>query len=1142
MGQTGCSCTCERGEELVAGGRDFAAPRPVGATRADQGYETAGGEHCCRALRKAPAEKVASDSGSREPSRPLFPGAAKTLDVEVAVPAAVSATPSDASEAPAEPRAPPEVVVVPPAEEARTPTAAWRSPGRGWPDEPAKPGVDQAGDSGGLLAEPATAGLTKGMGVEVPFSEVNSLERSTGSSGLRVQPKTLFHANSMGSMDSSVAGSAAGRKEVSFFGGPKRLGSGLGSSGNIRISSVSTQAASALDTETPPHPHEKRFSYASGISAVSLMSQSTAEEAVGGDTDSDNDRAETYRAPQPFLRPRRGALCVGKLEKRMLTPPVVPKNGTVKKKLRSALEAATMFQSLNQRELEDIVLAMTIEQVMKGTRIVKQGDAGDALYAVIAGAVDCYREKPPREPAGPMERTLVTSREAGTLFGEVSIMSNVPRSLSVYAQQESILGRLDRLTYHNLVVHRQYHKRGILEECLRSVKLLELLGDEQIAKLADALAVRIYQPGEVIIRQGEVGKDFFIVKSGTCVATVTTFDDVQEVRRYHSGDLFGELALLKNAKRAATITAADEVEVMSISRRSFERMLGPLSLLQESQYLRDPRKLVADFYRPGDKRGPLGSLQRMGVARAPDAPVTLWFAVFRPTSRDAIAKMLGGIAVGKGLNVKGKSSKKNRLSGFVPFVQITNNEHKGMLEPMPAKSRVRIYYKSRVARQQALNALLSLRNSRRASGCSTASMPSGLTTQTAAEFVDDETCDELRLELEDSYAPSVFGLDAPGMLIFEAYITQADLSPIVGWETGRSSEPAFMDMNLQAVCSADSEPRVVLLQHDEGDPMNAQGLLVSYAEECVKPVVSDFDAFLIASRGVNYEPLSEEQTQYMTRVLNKAEEIVRNPGSSSWTTRWLEHLKSEAEAGIHPHTPKYGFGDPTSYRLIDDIISQTSACGAVRHGAECFNFYFPQELDDEYLVVWEGFPDKPWEYVTEPGLREFLLKRVSEGFTFPLNPVWAIRDPGWYEVWQALQTSDEGRRNFSAWFPNPDILRTIDKVHEACPKGFTKVGATKRPSLEHREQAALELSVVRRRKSVKDFVMPVTSVYSKLRNTARRASRHVPSRRRSTESKDLPMDGTVTGVSSMPLICPNGSSSSPAGNPASRWRSSLTFR
>ena len=69
--------------------------------------------------------------------------------------------------------------------------------------------------------------------------------------------------------------------------------------------------------------------------------------------------------------------------------------------------------------------------------------------------------------------------------------------------------------------------------------------------------------------------------------------------------------------------------------------------------------------------------------------------------------------------------------------------------------------------------------------------------------------------------------------------------------------------------------------------------------------------------------------------------------------RWLNVLKEEARNGFHPELPKYGFGDPTSYGLIGAIVDAMSVCGAVRHGAECFNFYFPQELDAEFLVVWE---------------------------------------------------------------------------------------------------------------------------------------------------------------------------------------------
>merc|ERR1712007_180534 len=102
----------------------------------------------------------------------------------------------------------------------------------------------------------------------------------------------------------------------------------------------------------------------------------------------------------------------------------------------------------------------------------------------------------------------------------------------------------------------------------------------------------------------------------------------------------------------------------------------------------DPRKLIRDFYQTGDSHGPLG-VKRLGPC---SEPLTQWFAIFRPTSRDAIAKMLGGVAVGKGLNVKGKSAKKGVLSGFVPFLQISENHHKEAVEKPCIDATFKIFY------------------------------------------------------------------------------------------------------------------------------------------------------------------------------------------------------------------------------------------------------------------------------------------------------------------------------------------------------------------------------------------------------------------------------------------------------------------
>lgn len=138
-------------------------------------------------------------------------------------------------------------------------------------------------------------------------------------------------------------------------------------------------------------------------------------------------------------------------------------------------------------------------------------------------------------------------------------------------------------------------------------------------------------------------------------------------------------------------------------------------------------------------------------------------------------------------------------------------------------------------------------------------------------------------------------------------------------------------------------------------------------------------------------------------------------------------------------TPKYGFGDPTSYRLIEDLIEVTSPCGAVRHGAECFNFYFPQELDDEFLVVWENFSDPPWKTHTEPELRQFLLARAQEGYSFALNPLWPIRDPGWFEVLEALKKTRHGRETLDAWFPpETGVLERIEALHKRYPRGLVE--------------------------------------------------------------------------------------------------------
>jgi len=538
--------------------------------------------------------------------------------------------------------------------------------------------------------------------------------------------------------------------------------------------------------------------------------------------------------------------------------------------------------------------------------------------------------------------------------------------------------------------------------------------DEDIAKLCDVVTTRTYEPNEDIIKQDTEGREFFILDAGEARVWKQQGDDVLDYTVLKEGALFGELALLqKGKKRALNVTAKTHVRVLVLPRKRFERLFGPMDKMHAQQYLTDPRRVMAEFYQKSDSRGPKGSLDLKGLEPDPKLTPTCWFVVYRPTSHHSMNKMLSLVGVGKGLNVKGKSAKGGVLSGFVPFMQISDNAHKEKIEKSPADTRIQLYFKSDAARKEASRKLEALMDTIKLEN-----NPKKMTSL-------------------DSYIPLAYGLDMPERLMHKAYITDADLTPMIGWETGRRSEPAFMDMNLHAVRDQHSEPKVCLYQYDESNCMNPRGLLVAYAEKFVKPVVSDFDTFLVGSKGMTYEPLAEDQVEIIDWTLKNTEKILRSPSERPWNSRWLDVLKDET---WHPEFPKYGFGDPTSYRLIGDIVKATEDYGAVRHGAECFNFYFPQELDDQYLVVWDGFTgEKPFAYQTEPEVREFLLARIKQGYVFPLNPVWPVRDSQWYEVFEALRNAPGSAEPLKAWFPpKRRILERVDELHKTFPQGFVQ--------------------------------------------------------------------------------------------------------
>jgi hypothetical protein len=102
--------------------------------------------------------------------------------------------------------------------------------------------------------------------------------------------------------------------------------------------------------------------------------------------------------------------------------------------------------------------------------------------------------------------------------------------------------------------------KNFLFEALSTHYLFEALGPEDMTRIIDCMRPTFAAFGEVIIKQGDSGDLFFCLETGTAVATVND----KEVFTYEPSGCFGELALIYNSPRAASVTAKSACKLWAL--------------------------------------------------------------------------------------------------------------------------------------------------------------------------------------------------------------------------------------------------------------------------------------------------------------------------------------------------------------------------------------------------------------------------------------------------------------------------------------------------------------------------------------------------------------------------------------------------
>ena len=111
-------------------------------------------------------------------------------------------------------------------------------------------------------------------------------------------------------------------------------------------------------------------------------------------------------------------------------------------------------------------------------------------------------------------------------------------------------------------------------DVLRQLYLFKNLDDTDLHKLAAIATERTFSAGSQVFAEGSSGDSLFVIKYGSVRVLKQEKTKEENVTHLSSGQHFGEMALIDNAPRSATVIAVERTEMICIEREDFEKLVS----------------------------------------------------------------------------------------------------------------------------------------------------------------------------------------------------------------------------------------------------------------------------------------------------------------------------------------------------------------------------------------------------------------------------------------------------------------------------------------------------------------------------------------------------------------------------------------
>ena len=319
------------------------------------------------------------------------------------------------------------------------------------------------------------------------------------------------------------------------------------------------------------------------------------------------------------------------------------------------LSTVPLLGKLSHTERQQLTTVLTPKRYRPHEDIIVEGEAGYGFFIIAKGDVTVYKNGGGPQPASAAsapsnsassQRLRIATLKEGDFFGETALINNARRGASVSAGASGVeVLYLEKKNFDSLFgserLNIQFAKRqavsaekqsttvshsahapgstataGSTEKSAESVKLIQSTISSNIlflnleAELLTQIIAAMYRKdiaaGTSAIVQGDHGDCLYVVESGR----FDIFVNKKRVAERAASTLFGELALMYNSPRAATVTAAVDSVVWVLDRFTFRRLVTHGNEKKFELYIKFLRKI--------ELLTPLAEYERRKVAEALD--------------------------------------------------------------------------------------------------------------------------------------------------------------------------------------------------------------------------------------------------------------------------------------------------------------------------------------------------------------------------------------------------------------------------------------------------------------------------------------------------------------------------------------------